>query len=133
MRHGGLADAAAVGEVAGADGAFGAQLAEDGQPGRVGRGLEEDDVGIGRAFHGTIISTNFDMDKYQYGWHHSGKGDRHMLNYYDPRIVRLLTCERIREARGTCIEGLTFDRSGRSSRRPSLVRRLVARLSTPTA
>jgi len=56
-----------------------------------------------------------------------------MSNYYDPRIVRLLTCERIREARGTCIDGLTFDRPSDSPRLADLVRRLMARLFSPAA
>ena len=51
VRDGRLADVAARREVAGADLRGVAQLAQDRQPGRVGGGLEEQDVGVGLAFH----------------------------------------------------------------------------------
>ena len=51
VRDGRLADVAAGGEVAGADLGAVAQLAEDREPGRVGGGLQEQDVGVGLALH----------------------------------------------------------------------------------
>ena len=46
-----LSDVAAGREVAGADAVKGRELAQDGQPSRIGRGLEEDDIGVGLALH----------------------------------------------------------------------------------
>ena len=67
VRHGGLADIAAGGEVAGAHGLFLAQLAEDREPRRVGGGLEEQDVRIGLALHlERNVLTNDYIVKYQY-------------------------------------------------------------------
>ena len=51
VRDGRLADVAAGGEVAGADLGAVAQLAQDREPGRVGGGLEEQDVRVGLALH----------------------------------------------------------------------------------
>ena len=60
-----LADVAAAREVAGADLAVLGQLPDDGQAGRVGKGLEQLDLGVDGALHADILSTNFDIDKYQ--------------------------------------------------------------------
>ena len=51
VRHGRLADVAAGVEVAGADLVGIAQLAQDREPGRIGRGLEQEDIGVGVALH----------------------------------------------------------------------------------
>jgi len=66
VRHGGLVNRAAGGEIAGADGAVGAELMKDRQPCRVGDGLEELDVRVGAALHVVTISNLFDIDKSQY-------------------------------------------------------------------
>jgi hypothetical protein len=60
-----LGDVAAGSEVAGADLSVRTELAQDGQPGRVGSGLEKQDVWVCLALHGGIISTTMDIDKYQ--------------------------------------------------------------------
>jgi len=56
-----------------------------------------------------------------------------MSIYYNPEVIRALTCERIRDARGTCIEGLTFDRPNGGAGLAERVRRLFARHSSPVA
>ncbi len=66
VRHGRLAHIAASREVAGAYLCAIAQLAEDGQPGRIGGRLEEQDIRIGLAFHGLTVLTDVYLDKYQY-------------------------------------------------------------------
>ena len=66
MRHRRLADVAAGREVAGADLGAVAQLAQDRKSGRVGGGLEQQDIRIGLAFHGVTVLTNVYIDKYQY-------------------------------------------------------------------
>jgi hypothetical protein len=65
VRDGRLGDVAAGCEVAGADLPVRAELAQDGQPGRVGGGLEKQDVRVCLAPHDRIISTRMDIDKYQ--------------------------------------------------------------------
>ena len=63
----GLADVAAVHEVAGADLVGVAQLAQDREPGRVGGGLEQAHVGVGLALHrSTTVLTSIYIVKYQY-------------------------------------------------------------------
>ena len=47
-----LADVAARREIAGADLTKIAELAQDGEPGGVGGGLQEEDVGVGLTLHG---------------------------------------------------------------------------------
>ena len=69
VRDGRLADVAAGGEVARADLCAVAQLAEDLEPGRVGGGLEQEDVGVGLALHPATVSTNVYIVKYQYSDH----------------------------------------------------------------
>ena len=66
MGHGGLAQVAAVGEVAGADLAALTQLAEDRESCRVRGGLQKEHVRIGLAFHTTKILTSVYIVKYQY-------------------------------------------------------------------
>jgi hypothetical protein len=56
-----------------------------------------------------------------------------MSNYYDPRFARLMVCERIREARGTCIDGLTFDRPDDGPGLVERLLRLIGRRSAPAA
>ncbi len=61
MADGGLADGAALGEVARADGVIaGGQLTDDRKPDRVGHGLQQLDLGIG-GFHAAIISTDVNI------------------------------------------------------------------------
>ena len=70
MADGGLADGAALGEVAGADGVVaGGQLTDDREPDRVGYGLQQLDVGVG-GFHDATISTPIHIDKHQYALGH---------------------------------------------------------------
>jgi hypothetical protein len=66
VRNRGLGYAAAVGEIAGADGTLRAKLAKDRQSGRIRNCLKEKDVGIGGPFHARMISRAIDIDKYQY-------------------------------------------------------------------
>ena len=67
VRHGRLADVTAGGEVAGADLGAVAQLAKDLEPGRVGRGLEQEDVGVCLALHSrATVLTSLYIVKYQY-------------------------------------------------------------------
>src|ERR1035437_829966 len=66
VRDRGLAHPAAVCEVAGADRALDAQLAKDCQPGRIGDGLEQEDVGICGPCHARMISNTFDIDNHRY-------------------------------------------------------------------
>jgi hypothetical protein len=53
-----------------------------------------------------------------------------MSMHYDPWLVRALTCERIREARGRCEDDHTFDLARREPA-PAGRRRLFERRSTP--
>ena len=74
VRHGRLADVAARREVTGADLGGVAQLAEDREPGRVGGGLQEQDVGIGLALHfSATVLTSIYIVKYQYSRHQRRK------------------------------------------------------------
>jgi hypothetical protein len=66
VRDGRLTDPAAVGEVAGADRAVGAELPQDRQSRGVGGGLQEQDVRFRGAFHGFIISNAVDIDNCRY-------------------------------------------------------------------
>jgi hypothetical protein len=52
VRHGRLAEAAAVGEITGADLSALGELAQDREPGGVGGCLQQQDVRIGLALHG---------------------------------------------------------------------------------
>ena len=69
VRHRRLADVAAGGEVTGADLGAVAQLAQDRESGRVGGGLEEQDVGVGLALHTPTVLTDVYIVKYQYSTH----------------------------------------------------------------
>ena len=62
----GLGDVAAADEIAGADVVARGQLAQDRQPAWVGRGLEEEGIGIGVALHGAMVLTTTDIGKYEY-------------------------------------------------------------------
>jgi hypothetical protein len=48
-----------------------------------------------------------------------------MSMFYDPQLVRALTCERIREARGSCVDGRTLDRPERGEGPVAGLRRLL--------
>ena len=61
-----LADVAAGREVARAHLGTIAQLAQDGESGRVGGGLQKLDIGVGLAFHVSTVLTKVYLDKYQY-------------------------------------------------------------------
>ncbi len=66
MRDRWLRDVAASPDVAGADRSGQGELAQDGQPCRVRRGLEQEDVRVRVAFHRRIVLTSMYIDKYQY-------------------------------------------------------------------
>ena len=61
MADGGLADGAALGEVARTDGVVtGGQLTDDRKPDGVGQGLQQLHLGVG-GFHAASISTNVNI------------------------------------------------------------------------
>src|SRR6266511_6440621 len=62
----GLGDLAAGGEVTGAGFPVVRELPHDGQPGRVGKRLEQDHLGVGQLLHDLSLSTIFNIDQYRY-------------------------------------------------------------------
>ena len=66
MRDGRLGHVVPARDVAGADRACQGKLSKDGQPDRIGCGLQEQDLGVGMALHPASVLTNVYLDKYQY-------------------------------------------------------------------
>jgi hypothetical protein len=56
-----------------------------------------------------------------------------MSMYYHPQLARALTCERIREARGSCVDGRTFELPPRNPRLAAGLRRLFVRRPSPAS
>ena len=57
-------------DVAGAHGAGQGKLPQDGQPDRVGSGLQQEHVGFDLSLHAASVLTTVYLDKYQYSAHH---------------------------------------------------------------
>jgi hypothetical protein len=55
------------------------------------------------------------------------------MMYYSPQVVRALTCERIREARGDCAEGRSFELPRRDPYFATAFRRLLGRRRSTTS
>ena len=130
VRDGRLADVAAGGEVAGADLGDVAQLAQDREPGRVGGGLEEEDVGVGLALHAANVLTSVYIVKYQYSDHDpiTTRGATHHDHRDHPRD----RARALRRRRGPRLPGLVvLQRSGDDRRRTSTPRSSATSFPTP--
>jgi hypothetical protein len=72
MAHGWLGNVAASGEITGANSAAVGELTQDGEAGWVGRALQEEYIGVCRAFHSGTVLTDVNIVKYQYASNNDG-------------------------------------------------------------